>query len=284
MNGPARRVDRWLFAVGEERELALAHLVVTILIGLRIALGPYRELAGVPSALVEPVAVLGFLDHMPSLGVIVALQVVGTGAAVLAAFGVRRRWTFAIAWVCFLVLAGLRGSRGKILHNDVALVLAAVPFLSAPADARLNGARRGNGYAFPMRAALVVLACAYFFAGWQKVLTSGASWVTGDNMRWILYTSSLSSRTPMPGLSEFIADRAWLAHVSAAAVMTLELTFPLALVWARARPFIALGAVGLHVGTYLTLGLDYWTWATLAVLLLVDWRPVLARWPVSRPS
>ena len=36
-----------------------------------------------------------------------------------------------LAWGCYLVLAGLFGSRGKVMHNDLLLLWTAVPFLQA---------------------------------------------------------------------------------------------------------------------------------------------------------
>src|SRR3546814_1992624 len=109
---------------------ALAALVVA-----RVVLGSYRQLADTPGPLFDPVPILGFMPSMPSAGIIVALQVLGGAAAVAVVARWRPRWTFAIAWVCYLVLAGIRGSRGKVLHNDLLLLWVCVPFLLAPVQA-----------------------------------------------------------------------------------------------------------------------------------------------------
>ena len=55
-----------------------------MLLGLRVALGPYRGLAEQPAALFRPVWFLTWLDRMPPVEVIVAVQVVGVLAAALA--------------------------------------------------------------------------------------------------------------------------------------------------------------------------------------------------------
>src|SRR5690606_26987992 len=83
------------------------------------ALTPPRPRSDPKRPLFDPVPILAWAPSMPPAWGFVALQVVGTVAAVLAA---ARRWprvTFALAWLCYLVLAGFRGSRGKVLHNDL---------------------------------------------------------------------------------------------------------------------------------------------------------------------
>jgi hypothetical protein len=270
-----RRLDAWLFGEEAGRRLWVCTTGLAAVMAVRIALGPYRQLADQPAALFRPVPFLRLLPAMPPLWVIVSLQAVGVVAAVLATAGWRRSGTFALAWTCLLVLAGLRGSLGKILHNDVLLLLAAVPFLAAPAVARWDRTRSAR-YGWPVRTALVVVAGGYFFAGLAKLRFSGLAWVTGDNMRFILYDGARGGRAPSPSIALFVADRAWLAHVVAGALLALELTFPAVLVWPRARPTFAAGAAAVHVGTWLTLGLDYWAWIATVVIVLVDWDALAA--------
>src|SRR5688500_15545443 len=100
-------LDRTLWGEEPGRRLYLVHTGLALLIGLRVALGPYRHLAGTPDALLDPVAVLFWLPSMPSGPAIVAVQVVGTVAAIAAVLRRRTRLSFAVAWLCYLVLAGL---------------------------------------------------------------------------------------------------------------------------------------------------------------------------------
>ena len=87
---------------------------------------------------------LFFLHAMPPAGVIVAVQLIGVGAAALAVFGRRRRTTLALAWLAYFGLAALRASRGKIQHNDLLLLIGCVPFLVAPATRWLHRATTGR--------------------------------------------------------------------------------------------------------------------------------------------
>jgi hypothetical protein len=264
-------VDRWLFGPGTGRALVGVRTGLAAIIGVRIALGPYRELAGQPSALFRPPPLLSWLPSMPPLWVLVALQLVGFGAAVAAVAGRRVAVAFPLAWVSLLVLAGCKDSLGKVLHNDVLLLLAAVPFLLAPADARWDDRTPSRRYGWPVRTAMVIVAGAYFATGVQKLVHSGLAWVTGDNMRWILYSAASSGRAPTRDVALYLADRPWLAHVAAAGLLGIELLFPIVLVVRRARPFFIVAVAALHIGTWLTLGLDYWGWALTVAVVLWDW-------------
>jgi hypothetical protein len=272
----ARRLDAWLFPAGSELQLSAVTSALAALMGLQMAFFPWSELAGIPPSLFRPVPLLGFLDTMPSAATIVAVQVIGVVAAALATVGWRRPVTFALAWLPYLVLAGLRASRGKIQHNDLLLVIAAMPFLLAPATRWLHRASTepSRQWGWPIRAALTVVAGAYFFTGLRKLITSGLAWVASDSMRWILYAGA-NGKAKVPEVALFIADRPWLAHLAAAGIMAFELGFPFLMLSRRTRPLLVALAFAFHGGTWLTLGLDYWKYAVVVAILLVDWRPVL---------
>ena len=270
------RLDDVLFGPESGARLLVVRTGFAALIGLRIALGPYRRLAGTPDVLFDPVAVLGWLDHMPSRGTITALQVVGALAAGVAVTRRAGRLPLAVAWVCLLVLAGLRGSRGKVLHNDLLLLWTAVPFLLAPVAARWadRAPRRATGW--PIRSAMAIAAVVYALTGYHKLATSGLDWALGDNVRYVLlWGSPASGRWDV--VSTWVADHVLLYRGTGVLMLAVELTFPLALLWRRLLPWYALAAVGLHVGTYLFLGLDYWTWALAVLLVFVDWPALVDR-------
>ena len=272
-------MDDALWGPETGRRLVFVHAALAVLIALRVGLGPYRELAELPDALFDPVPVLGFLSAMPSAGVIVAIQVVGVVAALLAA---ARRWpraTFAIAWVCYLVLAGLRGSRGKVLHNDLLLLWTSAVFLLAPVRASWRDREPSRENGWPVRVAIVVAALIYFFAGYHKLRRSGIDWVLGENMQYILRWGPAIGEPALPAVADTIAESPLLSRLTAGMLLGVELAFPL-VIWHRwLRPWLGLAAAGLHVGTWFLLGLDYWAWALAVPILLVDWS---TGWPVQR--
>jgi hypothetical protein len=189
-----------------------------------------------------------------------------------------------------LPLIAMTSSIGKVVHNDVLLLLTLVPLLATPtADAWSLAALRGRGsgslragggssprYGWPVRTAMVVVAGAYFFTGLAKLLHAGPAWVTSGNLRWVLYASSDAQAAPNQ-VALFVADRPWLAHLVALATLALELSFPLVLVRPRAAWVLVPGVLGLHAGIWVAMGLNYWPMAATVVLVLVDWA-ALADW------
>lgn len=263
----AHRVDAGLVLPGSAHRLAVVRAGLAAVLALRLATGPYRELAGQPRPLFRPPPFLSWLSEMPSEQVLITVQVCGTLAALAAAAGWSVSRTLPLAWCSLLVLAGLRGSLGKVLHNDLLLLLATVPLLFAPPDARLGNHRTSARWGWPVRGALAVVAVVYWACGMQKLRATGVTWVTGESMRWILQAGATDGRAPTTLVADFLVDRAWLTHIIAASILALELTAPLLLAWPASRRVFVLGVTLLHVGTWLTLGLDYWGWA-LAVAVL----------------
>lgn len=270
-------LDDALWGPETAARLLVVHVGLSALIGVRIVAGSYRQLAGTPAALVDPVPFLGFLDRMPSAPVFVALQVVGGLAALAAVLRRRPRLAFAVAWVCYLVLAGLRGSRGKVLHNDLLLLWVSAPFLLAPAvlDVRDRVARRRYGW--PIRVAVVITALIYFFAGYHKLRRSGPSWAYGDNMRYVALWGPSIGSSGWAGIARWTGEHVWVSRASGVFILGIELAFPVVIFVPRLRILFALFAVFLHVSTWFLLGLDYWAWAITVPLVLIDWPALLDR-------
>jgi hypothetical protein len=270
-------LDAWIFVPGPAGRVRTMRLLLAALIALRVALGPYRGLAGQPAALFRPVWFLSWLPSMPSLEVIVGLQVVGTAAAVLAVLGWRERGTFLVASTSLLVLGGLRASRGKVMHNDVLLLLVAAVIVLAPVGVRALERRRRADAGWPVQTALLVVAGAYFLTGFQKVVASGPAWVLSDNLRNVMYRAAEMGKAPTDAVALFIADRPLVAHLAALATIAVELSGLAILRWVRLRPWFLLAIAVMHVGIYLTHGLDYWAWIATTAIVLVDWSAVAAR-------
>jgi hypothetical protein len=294
LEAAARRAEAWLYAPGDPRRLAALRIGLGAVLAVRLATGPYQELARQPAALFRPISFLRLLDAMPPPTVVAVLQVVALAAAILATLGVAARVTLPLAWVAGLPLIAMTSSIGKVVHNDVLLLLALVPLLPAPTgDAWSLAAlrRRGSGrprtgrwpsprYGWPVRTATVVVAGAYFFTGLAKLLHAGPAWVTSGNLRWVLYASSDAQAAPNQA-ALFVADRPWLAHLVALATLVLELSFPLVLVRPRLSWVLVPGVLGLHAGIWVAMGLNYWPMAATVLLVLVDWAALADR---LRPS
>jgi hypothetical protein len=271
VTGLVRGLDRWLFAPGPGCRVWVLRTGLAALFAVRLTVGQYHDLAGQPAVLFRPPTLWHALPQMPSAEVLVAVQALGVVLAVLAVLSWRPRATFAGAWLCFLFLEGLIASRAKISHNELLPLLAAVPVLAAPRAVGRRDVGDDPAAGWPHRAALVVVAGAYFFTGWAKLAGSGAAWVTSDNMRWILAAGGRSSKPPAPELARFVADHDLLAHGVALGAMAVELGFVLVLVWPGVRPWFFVAATALHGGIWLMLGLDYWSWVVTVGLVLLPW-------------
>jgi len=277
-------VSRWravlddaLWGPEAGRRVLFAQTALAVLIGLRVALGSYRQLAGTPGPLFDPVPILAWAPSMPPAWGFVALQVLGAAAALLA---VLRRWpraAFAVAWLCYLVLAGLRGSRGKVLHNDLLLLWTSVPFLLAPAALRWSDRRPRRDHGWPLRAATVIAALIYFLAGYHKLRRSGLDWAIGDNVRYVMLWGPSVGAAKWDAMATWIGEQLWASKATGAFILAFELTFPIVLVKRWLQPAYALVAVALHVTTWLFLGLDYWAWALTVLVLFVDWPELVDR-------
>jgi hypothetical protein len=284
VNRWVERLDGWLFAPEPAGRVRAMRSALAALIALRLATGPYGELAGQPAALFRPVWFLSWLDQMPSAEVLIGLQVVGCVAAGLAVVGWRERGTLLVAWSSLLVLTGCWASRGKVQHNDLPLLLVAGVLAVAPVGIRWTDERRGPAWGWPVRTSLLVVTGIYFLTGFQKVVSSGPAWVVSDHLRNVLYGARFTGHAPTDQVSLFIADRPWLAHLVALLTIVIELGAVVALLRERTRVAYVVAVALLHAGIFLTLGLDYSLWVGTAAIVLIDWRPAAVRMVTERRS
>ena len=229
MRARVKRLESVLFGPESAARLWWTHTALAVLIGLRIVLGPYRQLDPTPDGLFRPTWFLSWLPGMPSATAFAVMQVIG-GLAVVAF--VLRRWpraTFALAWVVYLVLAGLRESRGKIMHNDVLLLLTSVPFLVAPLTPGRRDRTPDDRFGWPINTGIAVVTLGYFFAGYWKLMRSGLSWVTSDNVRLSIAWGPKPAVGRWDAFADFVSASPWLGKVIAATTLAFEISFPVAL-------------------------------------------------------
>ncbi|ADG73135.1 conserved hypothetical protein [Cellulomonas flavigena DSM 20109] len=270
MSGVARalaRLDARLVAPGPAFRLLEVHTLVALVVGLRLATRDWTRIAARPAELTWHGTAVGWFPAPAPAWVLVALQVAGLAGVVLVVARRRPQVGFVLAWVAYMVLTGLWGSSGKVMHNDVltvsvgaVLLLARVPGRDVPArDARV-------AWGWPPRAALAVLACVYFLTGAQKVRHSGIEWVLSDNMAWVLRWGE----SPFgPGLTQAVADQAWLTQLLAGGALCLELGAPLLLALRVTRIPFALAVLVMHTSIWAFLGLDYSAWVLTAAAVAV---------------
>lgn len=286
-----RKLNDVLFGPETPARLFVLQAGFMILFAGRTLTVPFFKLTPQPSGLFRPVPLIGFLNQMPPRALVIAVQLVVVVATVAwfvvgrCAAGRSPEWrargrriAFVTAWIAFLFLAALPASRGKIYHRDLLLVWGAAPLLLAPTDVSFRDRVPSRRAGWPVRSSIAFLSVAYFCTGFQKLKTSGFEWIFSDNLEWALYWGRVrGAPPPWRELAFFIADRSWLAQLSAAGIVLFEIGFPIALFFPRTRPAFIVAAWLFHGGTYLMLGLDYWFYAFVVTLVLVNWPPVIDR-------
>lgn len=273
-----RLVDDALWGPESPARMDFVRRALMYLIAFRVVVSPFRELSELPDPLFDPVPIFAWLPSMPPKAVIVGVVILVFLAAVAPIERARfRRGRFVVVWLGYLFVAGLWGSRGKVVHNDLLLLWAAAPFLFAPSEVDVRDRRPSRTTGWPVRVSIVVIALIYFFAGYHKLRRSGPSWVYGDNMEWVMLWGPAYGAPGWKAVTDWVGSNPFAARVSAAFIIGLELAFPLAIWHHRIRPLIALAAMLLHAGTWVLLGLDYWAWAATVAIVLIDWPALLAR-------
>jgi hypothetical protein len=292
-----RHVDGWVFAPEDARRLAAVRIGLCGLMARRLAIAGYGQAARQPR-LFQPHFYMNVFQRMPSPEVATALQICGIVAALVAAAGLAIRMSLPLAFGCSLILHGMLNSIGRIIVGDALLTLCVLILVvcgtaaseswsfRAPLRRAFRRVRRRavtdpipehhdssrERYGWPIRAAMITIALAYFFAGFQKWRYSGLPWVTSDNLRWIL-----EGQAHPNDLALFIGDRPWLSHVLAMGALLLETGFPLVLFVPRLRWLFIPGVVAMHVGIRLAMGLDYSAQWLTVVIVFVNW-PVVVAW------
>jgi hypothetical protein len=273
--------ERWLFAPGDPRRLAALRIGLCLVVAARVARPWFADLAGQPEALFRPRSFMQLLDAMPGRDVTIVIQVATIAFLLAAGAGLGSRITLPLGWAGAVFLFGMETSLGKVVHHDVLPLLALIPLLPAPSgEAWALGVRRlpstpSARVGWPVRTAGVLVAGAYLIAGLSKLTFTGPEWVLGDNLRNILYAASDAHGGI--GVALFVADRPWLASVVAGSALAFELTLWVALVRPRLASFFALWAAALHTGIWLTIGINYVSWALTVAVVLIDWPAVLDR-------
>ena len=293
-----RHTDHWVLTAMDARRLAAVRIGLCCLLALRLALVDYEPVAG-RTPVFQPHFYMQLFERMPSPDTATALKVCGIVAALAAAAGLALRATLPMAFVCALILNGMRNSDGRVIVGDALLMLCLLLLIASASAAgeawtvrgpvrrvlrRIGGApprmratairpaRRGARYGWPIRAAMIAVALVYFLAGFQKWRYSGLPWVTSDNLRWILYGQAHPDDVAL-----FIANRPLLSHFFAAGALGLETCFPLVLFISRLRWLFIPAAAAMHIGIWLALRLDYSAqWLTM-VIVFVNW-PVVVAW------
>jgi hypothetical protein len=242
--------------------------------------------ARLPADTWDPVWFVEAFGPLPSAGTLAMLGLVWKASLVLGALGLYRRVSFGVAAVLGAYVLGLTASFSKGNYDiGMPVILLFVFWIARSTDAlsldSLIARHRGKPlpspsgeYTWPIATGRVLLALAFFAAGVSKLRHGGVDWIVTDNLRW-LFIGQQYTHAPALNWAAYLADFPWLCRLLAGGTVALELSYPLAVVLPRVRPWLVVGMIGLQLGIHLFMGVNYLAFL-VANIFWVDW-PALGR-------
>lgn len=187
--------------------------------------------------------------------------------AVLVALGWRARWTvplLLVGWTALTAINPLIADQG---HNISRILLVYLCFADSSARWSLDARRRGSGldsarndtvrnlaHNAAVLATGAQICLAYVLSGLFKL--QGAEWRDGSA---VYYPLLLPQFRPWPVVADLIAGSGWLVAAATWGTLALQLTFPLLLLQRHLRTAGVAGALLMHAGIAVTMGLPFFS-------------------------
>jgi hypothetical protein len=231
----------------------------------------YAAWADVPGEFWQPVS---FFAWSPALRLSAAwLQVLGVlfkTALLLSALGLWTRSSVAVAVLSGMLVLGMPNNFGKVHHTAGPVVLfMAILALSRCGDRYSLDSLWSKAaappspsaeYGWPRRAVCAVIVLIYFSAGLSKLLISGWSWASADNISNMILSHAhyhVSGPSVWTWAALLVAQSAFLSGTVGVASLLIELTCPLALFSRRAALLLVPALILMQLGIRITMGPDF---------------------------
>ena len=274
----------------DARNLACARIIVFVVIAWRFSTDAIVAFAELPSELIRMPIGMGWLrDVVPTDPEYVRwLAALVRSSAAAAAAGLFTRvstWVATLSACVLFVIPNMFGHVGHDRHHLIwfAAILAASPcgdrlsldrfLLRTWGEASASRASFSPRYGVPLRAMLVTMGVAYFFAGAWKILSAGSEWILSSNL-WNL--TAKVTYASLGGDGQLLLAHPSLTPFVALGVVVFELGFIVLLFVARGRAVALVGAFAFHLGTYWTLGISFGH-LLYTYLAFVDWAGIWRR-------
>jgi hypothetical protein len=170
-----------------------------------------------------------------------------------------------IATFCFIYLQGLMYSFEKTDHRYATLTYAMIlmPFLIYEEKNAGEGTLQKG---WPLQLIKVSIVLVYFFAGIEKLFTSGFSWVSVETFRTYIYLH----QAPVGLLA---AKNEWAALFLSTMALVFQLGSILVLFFPRLTTLFIIGGISFHAGTVLLFGIgDYFTPWLFVYIFFINWK------------
>jgi hypothetical protein len=220
--------------------------------------------------------------HLPLLPseLLAVFQAAWKVSLALSCLGLFTRASTISSFILGMYLLGLPHNFGKLNHIDtIVVIIFGIMALSRCGDAysidrviqrwrqdsnpTMGRPQASGEYTWPVRAVWLMFALIFFAAGVAKLRHSGLEWVFSDHMAILLLQQQhiylanvdpLATGPPLVPWGAYLAQHVWLTRLIAAATITFELSYPLALFSSKARRIIVPSVFFMLVGIRLLLG------------------------------
>jgi hypothetical protein len=203
-------------------------------------------------------------------------------SAAAASLGLFTRVSAPVSALLAVYVLGVPNFFWKINHGHHIRVLCALAIACAPCGDALSLDRlwkrfRGHAppeasaaYTVPVRVAWLLVGTAYFFPGLWKLWESGDLWITGRQIKSILYRTWAGRPDYEPAFR--IDEHDWLLASLGIATIAFEIGFMFCLFNRTARTMAALSAVGFHYAVSSFMSISFSPYFPLIVLIEIPER------------
>lgn len=286
----------WLNEPSSPFNLGIFRIVVFTLLLVTGNAETFRFYAALPSELVYPPELIGWVSLDSLRPLFEPALVVFQLSTVLAIFGAWTRWTGLASALTGVMVLGLPNWFGKVNHGHHLLWIAALLALSSSGHALgVDGIRAAfrradhedvgapqpdRVFGVPLKMLVLILGMVYFFPGFYKLFTVGPRWMHPDAVRDLMYLDWNRMGHWLPAIR--LDGSSALLALGAVGTVVFELVFlPLAL-YRRTRLMAAAGGLAFHNMTNLNLGIRFGTVQWLYVGF-VDWKQLFLKFGSRLP-
>ena len=284
-------IDRWRrfwFAESSATNLAVCRVLFYAGVLLFYLLEDFTAWGSVSQAFWIPLPLFSVLHLKPLAPASLAmLQAIWWIALAMSAVGLLTRLSMATSFALGAYLLGLPHNFGQTYHFDALLVIAmGVLMCSSAGDALSIDAWRGGHapppksgeYTWPIKMIWVAMSLVFFAAGVAKIRYGGLEWILSSHLSILLMRAlyHVSDADPVTTAGLWIARQHGLSRLLAAAALTIEVGFPLALVSRRARVVFVPAAFAMLIGIRMLMGPTFGGFL-IANVFWVPWDAVGAR-------
>lgn len=287
----------WFFPESLTRLAVCRLLAFGLMIADLVYLSPNTFTRSADPMFWEPVLLLRVLHRLLGIGpplpdVLAAIHIVTVVFAVGAFIGYRTRFCAVASAVLYLYLIAVSFSWFlKVHHTHAVFVLLLLALSVSPCGralsvdallARMRSAAERMEFRpewepetspfarWPLRFIGIMIALAYFSAGFAKMKIGGIEWINGESLAyWLLQDADIYAMS----LPATMAQHPALLQALSIMVVALQLSFPVILIAPRLVWVYLPAGLGFHMGTFVLMNTHFiWMWWNYMVF--IDWDAV----------